>query len=95
MENNHKIIQTLERIERFLLKNSQISTQEIYDCEQAARYLLISKSTLYKYISDRKIVVNSPAGKLIRITKSELDRFLSSNKRRSIDDLNGENGVRA
>ena len=93
MDNSQKIIRTLERIEEFLLKNGQIPIQDYYDCEQAARYLRISKSTLYKYISDRQIIVSSPAGKLIRIAKSELVRFVSSNIRRGGDDLDNQDGI--
>jgi excisionase family DNA binding protein len=92
-DKDHKIIAMLERIEQFLLKNGGLPEKEFLDSEQAARYLGISRNTLYKYTSRRLFATSNPNGKLIRISKSELDKFLSSNKRKSNDDLNSEASI--
>ena len=47
---------------------------------EAAEYLKMSHSTLYKLTSSRKIVHYKPLGKLIYFDVSDLDEFLRKNR---------------
>jgi len=47
---------------------------------EAASYLKISKSTLYKKTSSQAIPFTKPGGKLIMVLKSDLDDYLSKNR---------------
>ena len=68
----HEILEKLMTIER-LLKNQ---TEKPLTLEEAARYLDLSTSTLYKMTSSRKICFYKPNGKRIYFDKSDLDAWL-------------------
>lgn len=42
---------------------------------EAANYIKVSKSTLYRYIREKRLRVNRPGGTLIRICLEELNRL--------------------
>jgi excisionase family DNA binding protein len=48
--------------------------------EEAASYLRISRSTLYKLTSSRSIPHYKPGGKLVYFKPEDLDRWLESNR---------------
>ena len=56
---------------------------------EAARYLGLSSSTLYKFSSKRIIRTYCPNGKKIFFKKSDLDEFLLRNPRKSISEIKG------
>ena len=54
---------------------------------EAAAYLKISLSTLYKFCSAGKIPYYKPGGKLLLFLKEDLDRFAMQNRIPSNDEL--------
>lgn len=48
--------------------------------KEAAAFLMISKSTLYKKTSLREIPFCKPGGKLILFQKTDLEQYLSKNR---------------
>ena len=69
------IIEKLTTIEN-LLKNQ---TEKPLTLEEAARYLDLSTSTLYKMTSSSKICFYKPNGKRIYFDKSDLDAWILRN----------------
>lgn len=57
---------------------------------EAAEYLSISKSYLYKLTSRKQIPYYKPNGKLIYFSKAELDKWILRNRHRTTDELETE-----
>ena len=69
------ILEKLTNIENLL----RGQTEKPLTLEEAARYLDLSTSTLYKMTSSNKICFYKPNGKRIYFAKSELDTWLLRN----------------
>ena len=59
-----------------LLKRQNILNKEILTLEEAAQYLVLSKSCIYKMTSNKEIPHYIPGGKKIYFKKTELDRWI-------------------
>ncbi len=70
-----EILLRLTEIEN-LLRGKQT---DLLNLNQAAQYLSISHSQLYKYTSQRKIPFHKPAGKYLYFFKRELDEWIHHN----------------
>jgi len=70
-----EILLRLTEIEN-LLRGKQT---DLLNLNQAAQYLSISHSQLYKYTSQRKIPFHKPAGKYLYFFKQELDEWIHQN----------------
>ena len=70
-----EILLRLTEIEN-LLRGKQ---SNLLNLNQAAQYLSISNSQLYKYTSQRKIPFHKPAGKYLYFFKNELDGWITRN----------------
>ena len=55
-----------------------------YTILMASEYLGISKSTLYKLTSERKIDYYKPNGQMVYFKKQDLDNYVFDNKVKSI-----------
>ena len=71
-----QILTRLDAIESLLLKGQ---TEKPLTLEEAARYLDLSTSTLYKMTSSSKICFYKPNGKRIYFDKSDLDAWILRN----------------
>lgn len=76
--NEHSIEQKLGRIEELLSKQT-VLTKEYLNLAEAALYLGVSKSYLYKLTSTLSIPFCRPANKLIYFKRTELDSWVSTN----------------
>lgn len=56
------------------------SEKEHLNTANAASYLGVSKSTIYKMVFNRRIPFYKPSGKLLYFLKSDLDKYISSNR---------------
>lgn len=56
------------------------TTKEVLTSEEAARYMGISKSYLYKLTMTRKIPHYKPMGKVCYFNRKELEGFLQGNR---------------
>lgn len=62
------------------LENLCFSAKEVLNLEEAASFLGIAKSTLYKMTHENRIPYYKPAGKLIYFEKSVLLEWIRSNR---------------
>ncbi len=76
MTNNHKINKQLNKIEQFIEEHTLVK-KRILSLKEAASYTGISKSTLYKMVSDRRIKHYKPA-KNIFFKREDLDSYMLS-----------------
>ena len=67
--------QQLDKIEALLKKQNALS-KEVLTLEEAAEYLQLSKSCLYKMTSNREISHYVPGGKKIYFRRTELDKWV-------------------
>ncbi len=75
-----EILLRLTEIEN-LLRGKQT---DLLNLNQAAQYLSISHSQLYKYTSQKKIPFHKPAGKYLYFFKGELDLWIINNSKLEI-----------
>jgi len=68
-------------------KENPITNKKILDFDESASYLGVSKSTLYKLSSQRKIPHNKPNGKKLYFKLLDLDNWLEKNSVCSNDEL--------
>ena len=75
---NLQIEEKLFHIENSISK-LHIAVKSILSAEEAAEYLNLKPSYLYKLTSDKKIKFFKPLGKLIYFRKEDLEDFLLQN----------------
>ena len=69
------ILEKLENLERLALLN-----KSVLNFDEVAVYTGLSKSTLYKLTSSKKIPHYKPSGKLLYFDRKELDSWLLQNR---------------
>lgn len=74
-----QLIKKLDTIE-CLLKKQSLEQKTIFTLEEAAIYLSLSKSSLYKMTSNKEIGFYNPGGKKIYFKKEDIEVWLFSNK---------------
>lgn len=80
------LIEKIEELKK-LINEQNIQRKEVLAFDEAALYLGISKSHLYKMTSTGTISCYKPSGKRIYFKRAELDEWLVSKKQFSIDDI--------
>ena len=85
-----EIAQRLERIEQRLGAN----TIQPFPFAEAAKYLGLSKSTLYRLTSQSKIPHHKPGGKKIVFLKGDLDTYIQRNRVGSKEEIRLGIGVK-
>lgn len=73
------IFQKLQKIET-LLEKQIVLTKEFLTLEEAAEYLNLSKSALYKITSRKEIPFYNPGGKKIYFKRLDLDNWIIKGK---------------
>ena len=66
---------------------SPVTDKAILNADEAADYLCISKSTLYKHTSSGKLPFFKLNGKLLLFSRQDLDRWIEKNRFPSNDEL--------
>jgi excisionase family DNA binding protein len=82
MDNLQKIEQRLICIEELLL-----SHKTVLNFTEAAAYCGLSKSYLYKLTSTAGVPCYKPQGKQIYFSRSELDKWLLSNRKETAQEI--------
>lgn len=80
MENLHIIEQKLDFISVLLQELQTRHQRSILNLEEAAAYLGIAKSTLYKHTSEGNIAFYKPSGKLISFKREDLDKWIEAKR---------------
>jgi len=62
------------------LQSAGISTKDVLTLDEAAKFMGLSKSSLYKMTCYKKIPHYKPNGKLIYFDRKELELWLRSNR---------------
>jgi len=79
----------LDEIEA-LLKRQYALSKEILTLEEAADFLSLSKSAIYKLTSKKEIPYYNPGGKKIFFKRTELENWILSSKSISVDEVDDE-----
>ncbi|WP_207425708.1 helix-turn-helix domain-containing protein [Pedobacter sp. SYSU D00535] len=80
------ILKKLSNIEQ-LLKEQNLLQKNILSLDEAAIYMNLSSSALYKLTSASKITYSKPTGKCIYFKREDIDRFLAGNTYVSNSDI--------
>ena len=72
--------ETIQEITDLVTARTIFATKEVLTSEEAARYLGISKSYLYKLTMRREIPHYKPMGKMCYFNRRELEAWLQSNR---------------
>jgi excisionase family DNA binding protein len=70
----------LQKVADFITANIINTTKEVLTSDEAAKYMGISKSYLYKLTMLRKIPHFKPMGKMCYFNRAELENWLQSNR---------------
>jgi excisionase family DNA binding protein len=83
---SHLLEQQILEIKEFIVKQTLVN-KEIMSLSEAAIYMNISKSLLYKKTCGRKITFYRPGAKIIFFKRADLDAWMLSKKESSIGEL--------
>jgi excisionase family DNA binding protein len=83
------ILSKLESIEKMLYEQNMLQ-KEVLNFNEAAVYLEVSHSHLYKLTSTGTIPAYKPNGKKLYFNRQELNKWLLSNRQTSISDIEEE-----
>jgi excisionase family DNA binding protein len=81
-----EVLMRLEKIER-LLESQNLLVKEVLNFNDAAVYLELSASHLYKLTSTGYIPFYKPNGKKLYFKRAELDQWLLRNRSTSQDEI--------
>ena len=73
------ILETLHCIEAALMDQVAL-TKKVLNLKEAARYLGLSESAVYRLTSDRKVNFFKPEGKKIFFNREDLEEFMMRNQ---------------
>ena len=76
----NKMSEELKQVADLITANTIFCTKEVLTSDEAARYLGISKSYLYKLTMQQKIPHYKPLGKMCYFNRVELEQWLQSNR---------------
>lgn len=80
-KHNHKMTKIdLEEIANIVASNTKFCTKEVLTSDEAARYMGISKSYLYKLTMKSQIPHYKPMGKICYFNRVELQEWLQQNR---------------
>lgn len=78
----------LKQVADLITANTIFCTKEVLTSDEAARYLGISRSYLYKLTMQRAIPhYKSPTGKMCYFNRLELEKWLQSNRVATNDEI--------
>lgn len=66
------------------------NAKDVLTSEEAARYMGISRSYLYKLTMRREIPHFKPTGKCVYFNRAELEQWLQNNRVASVDEAKGQ-----
>jgi len=85
------LFQKMEKIEQLLLAQNSLQ-KDILTFNEAAAYLDVSHSHLYKLTSTAAIPVYKPNGKKLYFKKNELDEWIVNAKQESVNEIGNNIG---
>lgn len=79
----------MKKVADLITANISFCTKEVMTTSEAAKYLGISKSYLYKLTMGQKIPHYKPMGKMCYFNRLELEQWLQSNRVSTDDEIAG------
>lgn len=70
----------LKQVADFITENTIFCTKEVLTSDEAARYMGVSKSYLYKLTMNQQIPHYKPMGKMCYFNRLELEQWLQNNR---------------
>ena len=77
----------LQQVADLITANIISTTKAVLTVDEAARYMGIAKSTLYKMMMRREIPYSKPNGKVCFFDRQELEAWLMSNRVATSDEI--------
>lgn len=87
--NTHKVSQQLTEIQQ-QLQDRVFDQKEILNLKEAASFLCIAKSTLYKLTCKKQVRFYKPSGKIILFRREDLISWVERNTPRETNQLNSK-----
>ena len=81
---NNNELQTLADM---ISANVALNSKEVLTADEAARYMGVSKSYLYKLTMQKKLPFSKPLGKVCYFNRQELEAWLMSNRVATSDEI--------
>ena len=78
----------LKQVADLITDNTIFCTKEVLTSDEAAKYMGVSKSYLYKLTMRQQIPHFKPMGKMCYFNRLELEKWLQSNRVATTDELN-------
>ena len=81
---------TINEIADVVTARTIFATKEVLTSDEAARYMGVSKSYLYKLTMRREIPHFKPLGKMCYFNRHELENWLQSNRVATVTEISDE-----
>ena len=81
------MIENWQQVADLITANIISTTKAVLTVDEAARYMGIAKSTLYKMMMRREIPYSKPNGKVCFFDRQELEAWLMSNRVATADEI--------
>lgn len=78
----------LKKVADLITANIISTTKEVLTSDEAARYMGVSKSYLYKLTMTQKIPYYKPMGKMCYFNRLELEKWLQGNRVSTANEIN-------
>lgn len=79
--------ETLQRVADLITANIIYTQKAVLTTDEAAKYMGIAKSTLYKMMMRKQVPYSQPSGKVAYFNRLELEAWLMSNRVATTDEL--------
>ena len=70
----------LKKVADLISAKMSLNTKEVLTSDEAASYMGVSKSYLYKLTMEKKIPHYKPMGKMVYFNRQELEHWLQANR---------------
>ena len=77
----------LQQVADLITANTIFCTKEVLTSDEAARYMGVSKSYLYKLTMNQQIPHYKPMGKMCYFNRLELEQWLQNNRVATVDEI--------
>lgn len=84
---NKKMQEEVKKVADFVTANTIFCTKEVLTSDEAAKYMGVSKSYLYKLTMRQQIPHYKPMGKMCYFNRLELEAWLQSNRISTINEI--------
>ncbi len=82
------MVEELKQVADLITANTIFCTKEVLTSDEAAKYMGVSKSYLYKLTMRQQIPHYKPMGKMCYFNRAELEQWLQGNKVATSSEIN-------